>query len=35
MGMDPGTMVSLLDDLVRAGLAKRRPAPRTAARARL
>jgi DNA-binding MarR family transcriptional regulator len=27
MGIDPSTMVSLLDDLERAGLAKRRPRP--------
>jgi DNA-binding MarR family transcriptional regulator len=27
MGIDPSTMVSLLDDLERAGLAKRRPHP--------
>ncbi len=34
MGIDPSTMVSLIDQLEAAGLAKRRPRPRIAAPAR-
>jgi MarR family transcriptional regulator, lower aerobic nicotinate degradation pathway regulator len=34
MGIDPSTMVSLVDQLEAAGLAKRRPRPRIAAPAR-
>ena len=34
MGIDPSTMVSLIDELEAAGLAKRRPIPGIAAPAR-